>query len=78
VFAQSIGEAIVTSLLLFFIPYGALSDAVNSGGIDIGNHTSFGFLIASILIITVTLRVSVVLQPFAFYRETRCMLARYK
>jgi len=58
VFAQSIGEAIATSLLLFFVPFGALSNAVNVAGVDVGNRTSFGFLIASILIITVTLRVS--------------------
>jgi len=57
VFAQSTGEAIVTSLLLFFVPYGALSDTVNASGLDISNRTSFAFLVASILIVTVTLRV---------------------
>ena len=58
VFALSTGEAIATSLLLFFVPYGALSDTVNAGGLDISNRTSFAFLVASILIVTVTLRVS--------------------
>jgi len=57
VFAQSIGEAIVTSLLVFFVPFGALSGAANSTGVDISNRTSFGFLVASVLIVTVTLRV---------------------
>ena len=57
VFAQSIAEAIASSVLLFFMSLGALSNCVNPAGLDVGNLTSFGFLIASILIVTVTLRV---------------------
>jgi len=71
VFAQSVGEAIATSLLLFFVPYGALSGAVNVSGGDVAGLTSFGFLIASILIVTVTLRVSCIYTvKVSVYRRT--------
>jgi len=78
VFAQSTGEAIVTSLLLFFIPFGALTDAVNAYGVDISNRTAFGFLVASILIVTVTLRVSISISRLNFFlRQLNGQTAEY-
>ena len=58
VFAQSVAEGIITSLVLFFIPYGAFQDAMKPDGSDIGGHKAFGVTVASILIVAVTLRVS--------------------
>ena len=58
VFAQSVAEGFITSLVLFFIPYAAFQDAMQPDGSDISGHKAFGFTVASILIVTVTLRVS--------------------
>ena len=71
VFAQSIAEAIASSVLLFFMSLGALSNCVNPAGLDVGNLTSFGFLIASILIVTVTLRVGRSVGRQRTYRGTK-------
>lgn len=57
VFAQSVLEGFLTSLVLFFIPYGAYQDAINSEGLDVSGHKAFGLVVASCLIVTVTLRV---------------------
>lgn len=58
VFAQSVAEGIITSLVLFFVPYAAFQEAVQPTGIDISGYRAFGCMVASALIITVTLRVS--------------------
>ena len=58
-FAQSVAEGIISSLILFFIPYGAFHDALRPNGSDLTNHKAFGVMVASALIITVTLRVSI-------------------
>lgn len=58
VFAQGVAEGIITSLILFFIPYGAFHDAIASDGTDLVGHKGFGFVVASCLIVAVTLRVS--------------------
>ena len=58
VFAQSVAEGIITSLVLFFIPYGAFHDAVKPDGLDVVGHKAFGCVVASTLIVAVTLRVS--------------------
>ena len=57
VFAWSVAEGLASSLVLFFIPYGALSHTVNPAGRDIADQKAFGFVVASSLIVTVTLRV---------------------
>ncbi|KAK3098825.1 hypothetical protein FSP39_023456 [Pinctada imbricata] len=56
VFALSAGEGLVTSLILFFVPYGALHDATHSDGVDLADHQSFGVVVASILVVAVNLR----------------------
>ena len=60
VFAQSVGEGIITSMVLFFIPFAAFHDAVDADGTDLVGHKSFGLVVASILIVAVTIRVSCV------------------
>jgi len=57
VFARSVAEGIVSSLVLFFVPYFAFYDAVKPDGLDIAGHKAFGCVVASALIVTVTLRV---------------------
>ena len=57
VFAQSVGEGIISSMVLFFIPYGAFHDAVRPDGTDMAGHQAFGVAVASILLVAVTLRV---------------------
>lgn len=57
VFAWSITEGILTSLILFFIPYGAFHDAVSSSGTDMADSQAFGVVVASILVVVVNLRV---------------------
>ena len=58
VFALSAAEGIISSLVLFFIPYGAFFNAVRPDGHDLVSHNAFGCVVASILIVAVTLRVS--------------------
>ena len=57
VFARSVAEGIVSSLVLFFVPYFAFYDAVKPDGLEIAGHKAFGCVVASALIVTVTLRV---------------------
>ena len=61
VFALSAAEGIISSLVLFFIPYGAFFNAVRPDGHDLVSHNAFGCVVASILIVAVTLRVSGIL-----------------
>jgi len=64
VFAQSVAEGFISSLVLFFVPYGAFQEAIQPDGVDISGHRAFGTVVASCLVITVTLRVS--LKEFSF------------
>ena len=57
-FGQSVGEGIITSMVLFFIPYAAFHDAIESDGTDLVGHKAFGLTVASTLIVAVTIRVS--------------------
>ncbi|XP_076104563.1 phospholipid-transporting ATPase ID-like isoform X1 [Mytilus galloprovincialis] len=56
VFAWSIAEGFITSLVLFFIPYGAFHDGLGSSGTDLADSQSFGVVVASILVVAVNLR----------------------
>jgi phospholipid-translocating ATPase len=58
VFAESVAEGILSSAVLFFVPYAALQDAVQANGTDAASFQSFGTVVSSILIIVVSLRVS--------------------
>ena len=59
-FLLSAGEGFLTSIVLFFIPYGAFYMGVNPWGTDLADLQSFGVVIASILVVAVNLRVSIV------------------
>lgn len=59
IFMYCIIEGIVSSLVLFFVPLGTFHLASRPDGLDLAGHKAFGFTIASILIVAVTLRVSI-------------------
>jgi len=52
-------EGILSSLVLFFIPYLAFDWGINPQGKDIADHKSFGYIVATILIVVVTIRVCI-------------------
>ncbi|XP_022330149.1 phospholipid-transporting ATPase ID-like isoform X3 [Crassostrea virginica] len=56
VFAFSAGEGIITSLVLFFIPYFAFQYGVHYDGTDLSDHQSLGCAVASTLVVAVNLR----------------------
>ena len=58
VFAESVAEGIFSSLILFMLPYAAFQQFVGPSGLDLAGQKAFGFTVASILIVVVTLRVS--------------------
>lgn len=58
VFAWSIVEGIVTSIVLFFIPYGAFHDGLSTSGTDMADSQAYGVVVASILVVAVNLRVN--------------------
>ena len=59
VFSWSVIEGILSSLILFFIPYGALLNSADEDGIDKADIQSFGTVVAATLVVAVNLRVSV-------------------
>jgi len=50
-------QGAVTSLVLFFIPYGAFYESVGPFGTDNSDIQFFGVVVASILVVAVNLRV---------------------
>jgi phospholipid-translocating ATPase len=50
-------HGIISSLVLFFIPYGTMFQSVNADGKDAADIQSFGFAVATILVIVVNLQV---------------------
>ena len=59
VFAQSLLEGFLTSIMLFFLIYGAYHDTVDTSGYDICDIYSFGVAVSAALILVVTMRVCV-------------------
>lgn len=57
-FLFSVMHGIVSSLVLFFIPYGTMYLSVTNDGKDAADLQSFGFAVATILVIVVNLQVS--------------------
>ncbi|BFZ02549.1 hypothetical protein BsWGS_05588 [Bradybaena similaris] len=55
-FSWSVAEGVVSSLILFFIPYGTFNMGVDSIGKDVTDTQSLGLVVASALVITVNLR----------------------
>ncbi|KAK7116639.1 phospholipid-transporting ATPase ID-like isoform X2 [Littorina saxatilis] len=56
VFTWSVIEGLISSLILFFIPYGAFVYSVDSDGIDKADLQSFGTVVAATLVVAVNLR----------------------
>ncbi len=56
-FLFSVMHGIISSLVLFFIPYGTMFQSVNADGKDAADIQSFGFAVATILVIVVNLQV---------------------
>jgi len=61
-FSLSLLEGVLTSCAIYFITYGTLVDGTNHNGQDLADGQVFAFLYASILIVTVTLRVRRMIQ----------------
>ncbi|CAF0855884.1 unnamed protein product [Adineta ricciae] len=53
IFAESIFHGIITSCVIFFVPYLSVIDTARSNGITFNDVQSFGFTVATILIIVV-------------------------
>ncbi|XP_076466035.1 phospholipid-transporting ATPase ID-like [Babylonia areolata] len=56
VFLWSVIEGFVSSLILFFIPYGALTNSVDQEGLDKADLQSFGTVVAATLVVAVNIR----------------------
>ncbi|XP_055880345.1 phospholipid-transporting ATPase ID-like isoform X3 [Biomphalaria glabrata] len=56
VFSWSVAEGVISSLVLFFIPYGTFLMGVDSNGQDVTDVQSFGTVVAAGLVLTVNLR----------------------
>jgi phospholipid-translocating ATPase len=56
-FLNSVIHGIISSLILFFIPYGTMHYSVRPDGRDAADIQSFGFAVATILVIVVNLQV---------------------
>ena len=57
-FSYSVIEGVISSCVLFFLPYGVFRGSVDDDGIDVTDVQSFGTVVAAILVVTVNLRVS--------------------
>lgn len=56
-FLKSVAHGIVSSFVLFFIPYGAFKNAVGPEGINLDGHQIFGTVVSTILVLVVTAQV---------------------
>lgn len=57
-FLKSIAHGVITSFVLFFIPYGAFRDAITPDGITINDHQLFGTVVSSTLVVVVTAQIA--------------------
>ena len=56
-FVLKLFHGIVTSALLYFLPYGVFHKATTSNGLDIGDVEFFSTVVACCLVVTVNLQV---------------------
>ncbi|XP_051786040.1 LOW QUALITY PROTEIN: phospholipid-transporting ATPase ID-like [Erpetoichthys calabaricus] len=56
VFMKCLLHSIYSSLILFFIPYGAMCDTVRDDGMDIADYQSFALLAQTCLLVTVSIQ----------------------
>ncbi|XP_078262268.1 putative phospholipid-transporting ATPase IM [Rhinoraja longicauda] len=57
-FVKCVIHGVYSSLVLFFIPYGALTEAVRDDGLTISDYQSFALIAQTCLLVTVTLQVA--------------------
>ncbi|KAG1704733.1 Phospholipid-transporting ATPase ID [Nymphon striatum] len=57
-FFKSVGLGILTSFIIFFIPYGAFYDAANPYGTGVADHQLFGTVVSALLVIVVTVQIA--------------------
>ena len=55
IFAESVIHGILTSCIIFFVPYLSVSNSSRPGGMTQADLQSFGFMIATIMVIVVNL-----------------------
>jgi phospholipid-translocating ATPase len=55
IFAESVIHGILTSCIIFFVPYLSLSNSTRPGGMTQADLQSFGFMVATIMVIVVNL-----------------------
>ncbi|CAF1201267.1 unnamed protein product [Adineta ricciae] len=55
IFAESVIHGILTSCIIFFVPYLSVSNSTRPGGMTQADLQSFGFMVATIMIIVVNL-----------------------
>ncbi|XP_015918063.1 probable phospholipid-transporting ATPase IM isoform X1 [Parasteatoda tepidariorum] len=59
IFLKSVAHGLLTSFILFFIPYGAFSYAIDPNGLSIDDHQLFGTTVSTILVLVVTVQIAI-------------------
>ena len=57
-FLKSVAHGIVTSFVIFFVPYGAFSNAIGPEGVNLDGHQIFGTVVSTILVLVVTAQIA--------------------
>ena len=57
-FLKSVAHGVLTSFVIFFVPYGAFSNAIGSEGINLDGHQIFGTAVSTILVLVVTAQIA--------------------
>ncbi|XP_022669061.1 probable phospholipid-transporting ATPase IM [Varroa jacobsoni] len=58
-FLKSVAHGVVTSFVLFFIPYGAFNNSVAPSGENLDGHQLFGTVVSTILVLIVNCQIAV-------------------
>lgn len=69
-------HGIISSIVLFFIPYGTMFHSVDASGKDAADLQSFGFAVATILVIVVNLQVNLSSNILILLTHGRLILSR--
>lgn len=57
-FLKSVAHGVITSFVLFFIPYGAFSNTIAPDGVNLDGHQLFGTAVSTILVIVVNAQIA--------------------
>lgn len=57
-FLKSVAHGIITSFVIFFVPYGAFYEAIGAEGVNLDGHQLFGTVVSTILVLVVTAQVA--------------------